>query len=83
MDQLGRPEEAEAAALARAKEADAEIVDSATYRAPAPSGGRVIAVVQGEGRDRVRPGPTSQRVWRRAMMNSDEIAASAARSIRR
>jgi protease-4 len=50
VDRLGRPEEAARAALARSENNRAQMVDFADYRAPAGrSGGRVIAVVQGEG----------------------------------
>jgi protease-4 len=49
VDRLGRPEEAEAAALDRANEEDTEVVDFAAYQPRPHTGGRVIAVVQGEG----------------------------------
>ena len=49
VDQLGRPEDAERAALARADNDNAEIVDFVDYRPPARRSGPVIAVVQGEG----------------------------------
>lgn len=50
VDQLGRPEEAARAAIARTENGRAQIVSFSEYR-PTPSrgGGRVIAVVQGEG----------------------------------
>lgn len=47
VDKLGRPEEAEQAALDRAE--GSEIVDMEDYRPRPHTGGRVIAVVQGEG----------------------------------
>ena len=47
IDQLGRPEDAERAALARVEHS--ELVELGDYHAPTHSGGRVIAVVQGEG----------------------------------
>ncbi|HWA00260.1 MAG TPA: signal peptide peptidase SppA [Caulobacterales bacterium] len=47
IDKLGRPEDAEAAARARAD--NAEIVDFAEYHPVSRSSGPVIAVVQGEG----------------------------------
>lgn len=47
VDRIGRPEEARLAALGRAE--NAEMVAFANYRPAARSGGRVIAVVQGEG----------------------------------
>jgi protease IV len=49
VDRLGRPEEAEAAALARAENDKAETVEFANYRPRPRAGGRVIAVVHGEG----------------------------------
>ncbi|MBY0564809.1 MAG: signal peptide peptidase SppA [Hyphomonadaceae bacterium] len=47
VDQIGRPEEAERAALARAE--GSELYPFEDYKPHARSGGRVIAVVQGEG----------------------------------
>ncbi|HYD73305.1 MAG TPA: signal peptide peptidase SppA, partial [Candidatus Binatia bacterium] len=71
VDQVGRPEEAERAALARAE--NSEIVEWSDY-APRPNtGGRVIAVVQGEGA--IVSGPEEHDIFgdERAM-NSDAIA---------
>jgi protease-4 len=71
IDQIGRPEEAARAALERAE--NAEMVDFADYRAPARSGGRVIAVVQGEGA--IVSGPEDNDIFSdESMMNSDAIA---------
>lgn len=71
IDRLGRPEEAARAALARAE--NAEMVDFATYRAPIHSGGRVIAVVQGEGA--IVSGPVDDDIFSDdSAMNSDRIA---------
>lgn len=71
IDQIGRPEEAERAALARAE--NAELVDFADYRAPVHTGGRVIAVVQGEGA--IVSGPENHDVFGgESAMNSDAIA---------
>ncbi len=71
IDQIGRPEEAERAALARAE--NSELVDFADYRAPVHSGGRVIAIVQGEGA--IISGPESHDVFGgESAMNSDAIA---------
>lgn len=71
IDQIGRPEEAERAALARAE--NSELVDFADYRAPTHSGGRVIAIVQGEGA--IVSGPESHDVFGgESAMNSDAIA---------
>jgi protease-4 len=71
IDQIGRPEEAERAALARAERS--ELVDFATYRPPTHSGGRVIAVVQGEGA--IVSGPQSHDFFNdESQMNSDAIA---------
>lgn len=71
IDHLGRPEEAERAALARAE--NAEIVDFADY-APRPhNSGPIIAVVQGEGA--IVSGPESHDLFSdESMMNSDAIA---------
>ena len=71
IDQIGRPEEAERAALARAE--GAEIVDFADY-APRPhNSGPTIAVVQGEGA--IVSGPESHDIFSdESMMNSDAIA---------
>ena len=71
IDQIGRPEEAERAALARAE--NSELVDFDDYHAPVRSGGRVIAVVQGEGA--IVSGPESHDVFgSESAMNSDAIA---------
>jgi protease-4 len=71
VDQLGRPEEAARAALARAE--GSEMVEFADYRAPTHSGGRVIAVVQGEGA--IVSGPEEHDIFSDdSSMNSDRIA---------
>jgi protease-4 len=71
VDQLGRPEEAERAALARAE--GAEIVDFAEYHPRPHSSGQVIAVVQGEGA--IVSGPQDDSLFGdEPMMNSDVIA---------
>lgn len=71
VDQLGRPEDAARAALARAE--NAELVDIADYRPRARSGGRVIAVVQGEGA--IVSGPEEHSIFGdEATMQSDRIA---------
>lgn len=71
IDQVGRPEEAERAALARAE--NAEIVDFDHYTPRQRTGGRVIAVVQGEGA--IVSGPPDDDFFNdEAMMNSDRIA---------
>jgi protease-4 len=71
VDQLGRPEEAERAALARAERS--EIVDIDDYRPPHRGGGRVIAVVQGEGP--IVTGPEDHDLFSdESMMYSDRIA---------
>ncbi|MGE0741851.1 MAG: signal peptide peptidase SppA [Hyphomonadaceae bacterium] len=71
IDQIGRPEDAERAALARAE--NAEIVDFAEYRPRPQSGGRVIAVVQGEGA--IVSGVEEDGLFADdSMMNSDRIA---------
>jgi protease IV len=73
VDQLGRPEDAERAALAKTEGDDDEIVEIADYRAPTHSGGPVIAVVQGEGA--IVSGPESHDIFSdEAMMNSDLIS---------
>lgn len=71
VDQIGRPEEAERAALARAE--DSEIVEFDEYRAPISHRGRVIAVVQGEGAI-VSGVPEDGFFADESMMNSDRIA---------
>ncbi|QGZ94695.1 signal peptide peptidase SppA [Terricaulis silvestris] len=71
VDRLGRPEEAARAALARAE--NAEMVEFAEYRAPTHSGGRVIAIVQGEGA--IVSGPVDDDIFADdSAMNSDRIA---------
>ncbi|MGD9964973.1 MAG: signal peptide peptidase SppA [Hyphomonadaceae bacterium] len=71
IDQIGRPEEAARAALARAEHS--ELVEFADYHAPARSGGRTIAVVHGEGA--IVSGPEEHDIFGdEAMMNSDRIA---------
>ncbi|MBL8542498.1 MAG: signal peptide peptidase SppA [Hyphomonadaceae bacterium] len=71
VDHLGRPEEAERAALARAE--GSELVDFADYRPRASHSGRVIAVVQGEGA--IVSGPDESGFFSdEANMNSDRIA---------
>jgi len=71
-DKLGRPEDAEAAALERAGK-DSEIVDLADYAPPPRLSGDVIAVVGGEGV--IVSGPVgSEGFGAGAMMNSDEIS---------
>jgi protease-4 len=71
VDKLGRPEEAARAALARAE--GAQMVDFTDYRAPRHAGGRVIAVVQGEGA--IVSGPESHDLFGgETQMNSDAIS---------
>jgi protease-4 len=71
IDRLGRPEDAERAALARAE--NAEIVDFAEYRPHINARGRVIAVVQGEGV--IVSGPEETGFFAEDnVMNSDRIA---------
>ncbi len=73
VDQLGRPEDAERAALARAENDNAEIVDFADYHPPTRHGGAVIAVVQGEGP--IVTGAADDDIFSdEAMMRSDQIA---------
>ncbi|MEZ5994681.1 MAG: signal peptide peptidase SppA [Hyphomonadaceae bacterium] len=73
VDQLGRPEDAARAALARAE--GAEMVDFDNYHPRMNSGGRVIAVVQGEGP--IATGPAEEGFFNdEAVMNSDAIAAA-------
>lgn len=73
VDQLGRPEEAERAALARAE--NTEIVDFSDYRAPTQNRGQIIAVVQGEGAI-VSGVPQDGFFADESVMNSDRIAAA-------
>lgn len=71
VDQIGRPEEAERAALGRV--ANSEIVEINEYRPPTHAGGRVIAVVQGEGA--IVSGPEEDGLFAEdSAMNSDRIA---------
>ena len=71
IDQIGRPEEAERAALARVE--NSEIVEWGDYQPRARSGGRVIAVVQGEGP--IVSGPEEHDLFGdESAMNSDRIA---------
>jgi protease-4 len=71
VDQLGRPEDAQRAALARAE--NAEIVEFSDYRPSHRRGGRVIAVVQGEGA--IVSGPEEHDIFGEdTLMNSDRIA---------
>lgn len=74
VDKLGRPEEAERAALARSTHHDnAEIVDFSDYRPRTHNSGPVIAVVQGEGA--IVSGPEDHDLFGDdAQMNSDRIA---------
>ncbi|GIK49495.1 MAG: signal peptide peptidase SppA [Hyphomonadaceae bacterium] len=71
IDQIGRPEEAERAALARAE--NAEIVAFGEYRAPTSHRGRIIAVVQGEGA--IVSGVPDEGIFGEdTVINSDRIA---------
>jgi protease IV len=71
IDQIGRPEEAQRAALARVE--GAEIVEWGDYVPREHSGGRVIAVVQGEGA--IVSGPEETDIFAdESAMNSDRIA---------
>lgn len=71
IDQIGRPEEAERAALARVE--NSEIVEWGDYTPRTRSGGRVIAVVQGEGP--IVSGPEEHDIFGdESAMNSDRIA---------
>lgn len=84
VDQLGRPEDAQAAALARAE--GAQIHDFQRYRARPQVGGQVIAVVHGEGA--IISGPEQNDIFGDdSVMVSDRIAqalldASAAEDVR-
>jgi protease-4 len=71
VDRTGRPEEAERAALARVE--NSQIVELDEYRPPARTGGRVIAVVQGEGAI-VSGVPDDDIFADDSAMNSDRIA---------
>jgi protease-4 len=71
VDQVGRPEEAERAALARVE--NSEIVEWGDYAPRTRTGGRVIAVVQGEGA--IVSGPEEHDIFGdESAMNSDAIA---------
>jgi protease-4 len=72
IDQIGRPEEAERAALARVN--GSEIVEFGDYTARPHSGGRVIAVVQGEGAIVSGPDENDDIFGDERQMNSDRIA---------
>lgn len=73
VDQLGRPEEAERAALERAEHDNAQLVDFVDYHPRPDMGGRVIAVVQGEGG--ILSGPPEAGFFAdESVMNSDRIA---------
>lgn len=72
IDKLGRPEDAAQSALARAGD-NARIVEMSDYRAPARTGGAVIAVVQGEGEIVSGPHRASPFGGSR-QMNGDEVA---------
>src|SRR5262249_20899175 len=73
VDHIGRPEEAQQAAVALAHNSGAEVVDFEDYRAPSGSGGRVIAVVQGEGA--IVSGPVDHDIFGDShQMNSDTVA---------
>ncbi|MGE0294877.1 MAG: signal peptide peptidase SppA, partial [Hyphomonadaceae bacterium] len=73
VDQLGRPEDAARAALARAENDNAQMVEFTDYRPPARRGGPVIAVVQGEGP--LVTGPEDGDIFSSdAMMESDRIS---------
>jgi protease-4 len=73
VDRLGRPEEAQAAALARAENERAQVVDFAEYHPQPSTSGRVIAVVQGEGA--IISGPEEHDLFGDdSMMVSDRIA---------
>ncbi|MFZ2029075.1 MAG: signal peptide peptidase SppA [Vitreimonas sp.] len=73
VDHIGRPEEAQQAAIALAHNSGAEVVDFEDYRAPTRTGGRVIAVVQGEGA--IVSGPVDHDIFGDSQqMNSDTVA---------
>jgi protease IV len=72
-DQLGRPEDAERAALARAGDAKAETVEMRDYHPTLRHTGPVIAVVQGEGA--IVTGPDESGLFNDdAAMRSDVVA---------
>ncbi len=70
VDKLGRPEDAERAALGKAGD-DSKLVDIADYAAARPTG-PTIALIQGEGS--IVSGPPSSSFGGEAAINSDEIA---------
>ena len=74
IDQLGRPDDAETAALTRAHLTDrSALVDFSDYRPTPHRGGSVIAVVQGEGA--IVSGPETHDIFSdESNMNSDVIA---------
>ncbi|MDX2276193.1 MAG: signal peptide peptidase SppA [Hyphomonadaceae bacterium] len=73
VDKLGRPEDAQQAALDRAENDDAQLVDIAAYHPTSRGDGDVIAVVQGEGP--IVSGPESAELFGDNMqMRSDAIA---------
>lgn len=72
-DKLGRPEDAEAAALAKAGKG-AELLELADYK-PAKKDGPVIALIGGEGGIMTGPGESSP-FADESVMNSDDIAAA-------
>jgi protease-4 len=73
VDHIGRPEDAQRAALARAHNDGAQVVDFDDYHPSANHGGRVIAVVQGEGA--IVSGPESHELFNDdRQMNSDRVS---------
>jgi protease-4 len=71
VDHIGRPEEVQRAALARAE--GAELVELSDYHPPAQRGGDIIAVVQGEGA--IVSGPDESGFFGGdSEMNSDSVA---------
>ncbi len=73
IDRLGRPEDAARAAIERGEEA--ELVDFADYRAPSQgTGGRTIAVVQGEGAIVSGPDEGGSLFGDDSVFNSDRVA---------
>jgi protease-4 len=73
VDHIGRPEEAQQAALALAHNRDAKVVDFDDYHPASRASGRVIAVVQGEGA--IVSGPVDHDLFSDdQQMNSDTVA---------
>jgi protease-4 len=73
VDHMGRPEEAQQAAVALAHNNNAEVVDFDDYRPVRSTGGRIIAVVQGEGA--IVSGPVDHDLFSDDQsMNSDRVA---------